>query len=405
MSTLKRSGRNNPRRVALDEILLLTNGPGELSTWVPPVVRRLRERLPKTRLELFLIADQFASGQERHKARELPLDAIGERRELLRRLLSRSHKRKGLVLMLGGAPRDAVLLARATGYPAFSYSFNGGNWHPKLCRFFVDSQRTQAEALRRGADPRRLQVVGNLVLDAIAEAHLAPYIGADVLLFPGSRPFAARYLLGFMLRSAELMAQQKPGLRFAWVRSRLLPDAVVEEALAAGGSRAFGGVSARLGEGWLVSEHGLEVRVVDEALRYSAMRQAKLALTIPGTNTLEMAFSGLPAVVLLPLHKPELIPLEGLLHWVGMLPGGHWLKRQAILTAEPRIAHLALPNQWLGERVYPELRGVFGPESVAQVGLDLLSPQQQEHVRSRLQTLEAWPGAEALVEAILNHPH
>lgn len=158
-------------------------------------------------------------------------------------------------------------------------------------------------------------------------------------------------------------------------------------------------------EGWLVSEHGLEVRVVDEASRYSAMRQAKLALTIPGTNTLEMAFSGLPAVVLLPLHKPELIPLEGLLHWVGMLPGGHWLKRQAILTAEPRIAHLALPNQWLGERVYPELRGVFGPESVAQVGLDLLSPQQQERVRSRLQTLEAWPGAEALVEAILNHPH
>ncbi|HEU4741961.1 MAG TPA: sugar synthetase, partial [Meiothermus sp.] len=281
------------------------------------------------------------------------------------------------------------------------------NWHPRLHRFLVDSERTRAEALRRGADPARLQVVGNLVLDAIAETHLSPHskkppIGADVLLFPGSRPFAARYLLGFMLRAAELLAQQKPGLRFAWVQSRLLPDAVVEEALAAEGSRVFGGVSARLREGWLISEHGLEVQVVDESLRYPAMQQAKLALTIPGTNTLELAFSGLPAAVLLPLHKPELIPLEGILHWIGMLPGGHWLKRQAVLKAEPRIAHLALPNQWLGERVYPELRGVFGPELVAQVGLDLLSPEQQERVRSGLQALEARPGADALIEAILS---
>ncbi|PZA06694.1 MULTISPECIES: sugar synthetase [unclassified Meiothermus] len=388
----------------MDELLLLTNGPGELSTWVPPVVRRLRERLPKARLELFLIADQFASGQERQKARELPLDAVSGRRELLKRLVSPSRRGRGAVLMLGGAPRDAVLLARATGYPAFSYSFSGRGWHPRLRRFLVDSQRTQAEALRRGADPKRLQVVGNLVLDALAETRLAPYAEVDVLLFPGSRPFAARYLLGFMLRSAELMAQQEPGLRFAWVRSRLLPDVVVEEALAAQGSRAFGGVSARLQGGSLVSENGLEVRIVDEPLRYPAMRGAKLALTIPGTNTLEMALSGLPAVVLLPLHKPELIPLEGLLHWIGLLPGGGWLKRQAILRAEPRVAHLALPNQWLGERVYPELRGVFGPELAARVGLDLLSPQRQGWVRSRLQALEARPGADTLVEAILSEP-
>jgi len=388
----------------MDEILLLTNGPGELSTWVPPVVRRLRERCPRARLELFLVADQFASGQERHKAQELPLDGVGERRELLARLVARPRRGQGRILMLGGAPRDAVLLSRSTGYPAFSYSFSGGNWHPRLQRFFLDSERTRAEALRRGADPTRLEVVGNLVLDAMAETRprgQAASIGADVLLFPGSRPFAARYLLGFMLRSAELLAQHKPGLRFAWVRSRLLPDRVVEEALAAEGSRVFGGVSARLREGWLISQHGLEVQVLDESLRYPAMQQARLALTIPGTNTLELALSGLPAVVLLPLHKPELIPLEGLLHWIGLLPGGHWLKRQAVLRAEPKMAHLALPNQWLGQRVYPELRGVFGPERVAQVGLDLLSPQQQEGVRSRLQALQARPGADALVEAVL----
>ncbi len=385
----------------LDEILLLTNGPGELSTWVPPVLSRLRREAPGARIELFLIRDQFAAGTEQAKARELALEAISGRSALVGRLTQGKAKGRGLVLMLGGAPRDAVWLGRATGYPAFSYTFDAKAHHPGLRAVLVDSARTRSAMQARGADPSRVVAVGNLVVDALNEAPRQPTQPADVLLFAGSRPFAARYLLGFLLAVAEQMAAQKPGLRFAWVKSRLLPEAVVVEALQAHLVQDIGGVGATwAGEG-LRTQHGLEVAVLDEPERYGAMRQASLAITIPGTNTLELALAGLPSLVLLPLHKPEMLPLEGIWHWLLSLPGARPLKQKFVRGLVLRIPHLALPNQWLGERVFPELRGVFSPTEVSMAGLELLAPQRAQEVRAKLEHLEAQPGADKLVEYVL----
>jgi len=387
----------------LDEILLLTNGPGELSTWVPPVLSRLRREVPGARIELFLIRDQFAAGTEQAKAQALCLDALSGRAGLARRLLSGRSRGRGVVLMLGGAPRDAVLLGRAAGYPAFSYTFDAKAYHPGLRAVLVDSRRTRLAMQARGADPTRIAVVGNLVVDALNEAPLQPAPEVDVLLFAGSRPFAARYLLGFLLAAAEEMAAQRPGLRFAWVRSRLLPEALVAEALEGGLVKDLGGVGASWVGGCLKTWRGLEVAVLDESQRYWAMRRASLAITIPGTNTLELALAGLPSLVLLPLHKPELLPLEGVWHWLLSMPGTRALKREFVRRMAARIPHLALPNQWLGERVFPELRGVFSLAEVAAVGLELLVPKRAQEVRAKLERLEALPGADKLVEYVLEY--
>ncbi|MCL4454561.1 MAG: hypothetical protein M1157_02835 [Deinococcus sp.] len=389
----------------MDEILLLTNGPGELSTWVPPVLQRLRGRLPNTRVELFLVRDQFATGTEEEKARELPLDQLSGRKELFQRFYSKQRAAKGMVLMLGGAPRDAVWLGRACRYPAYAYSFNGKAWHRGLKAFLLDSEASRRMALQKGADPSRLRVVGNLVVDAMADGlqQNPSSPGADVLIFPSSRPFAAKYMLGFMLAACEKLQAKVPGLTYAWVKSRLLTPEAVTEALAAKGVRDMGGVGAELTGDRIVSDGGLEVRILDESLRYAAMQKAKAALTIPGTSTLEMGLSNLPAAVLLPLHKPEAIPvpLEGLLHWLWYLPGGRRLRHRIIRLGESRIRYLALPNQYLGEKVYPELRGIFGPEQVAETLAELLQPARQAAIRQKLAGLPARPGAQALVDWVL----
>jgi len=387
----------------LDEILLLTNGPGELSTWVPPVLSRLRQKAPEARIELFLIRDQFAAGTEQTKAQALRLDALSGRSALVRRLLGRKSSGRGVVLMLGGAPRDAVLLSQATGYPAFSYTFDAKAYHPGLRKVLVDSERTRTAMQARGVDPVRIGVVGNLVVDALGEAPVEPAPKAEVLLLAGSRPFAARYLLGFLLAVAEQMARERPELRFAWVKSRLLPEEVVAEALEGGLVQDIGGVGARWVGGGLRTQRGLEVAVLDESQRYMAMRQASLAITIPGTNTLELALAGLPSLVLLPLHKPEMLPLEGIWHWLLSWPGARTLKGHFVRRLVAQTPHLALPNQWLGERVFPELRGVFSPAEVAAAGLELLSPSRAQAIRAKLERLEAQPGADNLVEYVLAH--
>ncbi len=383
----------------LDEILLLTNGPGELSTWVPPVLQRLRQAVPQARIELFLIRDQFAAGTEQNKAKELELDAISSLAGLLRRIAERKPKGKGLVLMLGGNPAQAVALGKALGYPAFAYSFDPKSWRPNLSGLLLDSERTRQAALARGANPERTKAVGNLVVDALGDTRSVASSPADVLLFPSSRPFLARHLLGFMLGAAEAMNQAQPGLRFAWIKSRLLPEAVVEEALLALNVKDIGGVSATRNGSTLLTEGGLELAILDESERYAAMRGAKVAITIPGTNTLELALARLPAVVLLPLHKPELIPLEGILHWLFMLPGGGGLKQNFVRRYIEGLPQLALPNQWLNERIFPELRGIFDPQTVAQTALELI-PRKAE-IAAKLERLEAEPGADRLVEYVL----
>jgi lipid-A-disaccharide synthase len=389
----------------MDEILLLTNGPGELSTWVPPVLHGLRGRFPQARIELFLIRDQFATGTEERKASELPLDQISGRREFFARVAGRRRMPLGLVLMLGGAPRDAVLLGRATGYPSFSYSFNGKAWHSGLTGFAVDSEASKQTAILQGGTPQRVFVAGNLVVDTMQEG-LTQYPDVsefDVLLFPSSRPFALKYMLGFMLAALEQVQRVRPNIQVAWVKSRLLPDAVVNEALSGRLVQDMGGVGGRLEGATLISEGGLRVAVLDETLRYSAMRKARVGLSIPGTTTLEEALSELPGIVLLPLHKPEAIPvpIEGIVHWLGMLPGGKWLRFQLVRWGQSRYRFLALPNIMLDKLLYPELRGIFGPQDVADAVLDLLRPERQQEVRSELRRLEAKPGAERLVAWVI----
>jgi lipid-A-disaccharide synthase len=389
----------------VDEILLLTNGPGELSTWVPPVLRHLRERFPGARVELFLIRDQFATGTEERKAKDLALDKVSARSEFFARMTSRKRMPTGLVLMLGGAPRDAVLLGRATGYPSFSYSFNGKAWHAGLSGFAVDSEASKEVATRRGGNPQHIFVAGNLVMDTLQDG-LAQHPEVpefDVLLFPSSRPFALKYMLGFMLAALEQVQMVHPGIRVAWVKSRLLPDEVVSEALSGRLVRDIGGVGGRLQGEFITSEGGLQVAVLDEPLRYSAMKKAKVGLSIPGTTTLEEGFSNLPGIVLLPLHKPEAIPvpIEGIVHWLGLLPGGKWLRFQLIRWGQSRYKYLALPNIMLDQPIYPELRGIFGIKDVADALLDVLRPERQQEIRGQLKRLEAQPGAERLVEWVV----
>ncbi|MEN9246114.1 MAG: hypothetical protein Q6J78_05370, partial [Thermostichales cyanobacterium SRBZ-1_bins_19] len=59
------------------DVVILSNGPGELVTWVRPVVVELRQQLPQARLSLILAPCAHASGQERQIAQDyLRVDRI-----------------------------------------------------------------------------------------------------------------------------------------------------------------------------------------------------------------------------------------------------------------------------------------------------------------------------------------
>ena len=134
------------------------------------------------------------------------------------------------------------------------------------------------------------------------------------------------------------------------------------------------------------------------------MRAANLAVTIPGTNTLELGIAGVPSIVMLPMNKPEVIPLEGVGHWLGLIPLiGTPLKRQAVkLFVEGLNIPVSLPNRFSGEDLMVEIKGSVSVEQIAGEAKTLLDdPAELARRRKRLLATMPQPGAaERLVKAI-----
>src|SRR5690606_9488165 len=107
----------------------------------------------------------------------------------------------------------------------------------------------------------------------------------------------------------------------------------------------------------------------------------------PGTNTLELGIAGVPAIVLLPMNRPELIPLEGAGHWLGLIPlVGRYLKRYAVkLFVEGLSVPVSLPNRLTGEDLMVEINGRVDPYSIAERAAALLAdPSDLARRRERL---------------------
>ena len=396
------------------QAVLLSNGPGELYTWVQPVLAELR-RPPHAHLHIHigLVPCQFASGSETRIAATFGADSVSSPGDfarfmtLGRRLPGLEHPAPdGFVLSLGGSAGMALDVGKKLGYPVYRYSFVP-TWHRKLAALFVHDARAERRARLLGAPRGRLEQIGNLVADAVQLAEPAPGRGSPhVLLMPGSRDAFAVHLIPLMIALADALGERYPQARFVWPVSRLLSEGALETGIQGIHKGTLGGMAGKL-EGELnkrvITPGGHALELVPESSRYAHMRAADLAVTIPGTNTLELGIAGVPSLVLLPLNKPEVIPLEGPGHWLSLVPlVGTALKRGAVRLAAPHFP-VALPNLLSGEDLMVELKGkiVLG-EVVEKAAALLTDPEERARRRSRLLETMPPPGAAArLVTRVL----
>ncbi len=392
----------------LREIILCINGPGELYAWALPMLLALKQASRDLRVVASLLPCPFASGQEGRIAREMGFDGLTSVAEYLAfaaggpRPRAYSKGVRGLVLQLGGDAMHAVRIGQRLGRPVWRYSFEP-YWHNGLEQLFVHDERTRKRVRSSSA---RVTVVGNLVADALAQSpNPIETAGPLVLCFAGSRRFEAMHMLGLFGGAIEHIEAQVPGCEFVWVRSRMLDDALIRQAILSKSTLESGGMPMQLigtsETGTLVTPQGVRMRIAPEEERYALMRQAELALTIPGTNTLELGIAGVPSVVCLPLQRPEFIPIEGLGQYISLIPVlGPWLKGYLVRKVVSRFKYVALPNMITDSLIQPELRGDVSAERIAQTAVDLLNhPDKQQLIRNKLAELMPKPGAAARLSA------
>ncbi|MBV8356228.1 MAG: hypothetical protein JO101_12960 [Candidatus Eremiobacteraeota bacterium] len=361
-------------------IAFTVNGPGEYAGWLRPLLLALYARLPDLEATVFFVPDDFATGREAAVARqEFPRVRAVEPRDYVRFALGGSLRDGPLavdrVQYLGGDLMHAARLARRLGGTATSYKFSRPRYKRLFARVFAVDARNREDLIGWRTPPERIAVVGNLAIDgALREAESADAItdatAADAVLFmPGSRRAEVANMVPFYFAVAVRLRSLDPGIPIVFGLSPFTLLDEVARALEKGGHPLAyamkGRVVQRDGVAYLASEDGAHAfPAVYRTLR--AATKARLAVTIPGTKTMELAALGVAAIVTVPFNAPELAVITGPLQYVERIPGiGIPLKRRLALQFSKRFSFFAQPNIDAERELMPELSGTLTPGYVA----------------------------------------
>jgi hypothetical protein len=364
-------------------ILALTaNGPGEFAGWVRPLLTALYERDPALDVRVFCVPDDYATGYEADYARRLfPRATVYTPGEYVRFALGRPlagmPARADRVLHLGGDLMHAARLHDRLGGIASAYKFSRKRYAARFAHVFAVDEANAQQLRAWGVPPATIAVVGNLAIDgALGEAGGRfgdpddERVRDGVLLMPGSRKHEIEQIVPLYVRVALQLRRRLPGVPLAFARSPFTTDAELAAALLRGGVREIYGYPAQLEPGGgAILAGGERFPLVAAAMR--AARHARLAVAIPGTKVIELAALGIPAIATMPLNRPELVVINGVLQYVGRIPGiGTPIKRTAIAVGIKRFRFVAQPNIDAGRELDPELRGTMLPSRIAHVAAE-----------------------------------
>jgi lipid-A-disaccharide synthase len=393
------------------DILILSNGPGEITTWVRPVVKSLRQLLgdnpAEVRISVMLSPCPHATGKEAAIAASYPeVDRVQSSEHFMNFLIwgkmakSWDWREKGVVLFLGGDQIFPLIIGKRLKYRTVIYAEWEARWYGQIDAFAVmnESVREKVPVSYR----EKMIVSGDLMADVQQINSSIHQTESLVGILPGSKAGKLAQGVPLCLAIAEKIHQKRPQTRF------ILPVAPTLdlETLASFGDPAvnslvkkMGGVSGQLipGKEPMIQTSGrLRIELVTKFPAQEIMSQFTLALTTVGANTAELGALAVPMIVLLPTQQ-----LDAMRSWDG-LPGvlarlplvgtvfakiiNGWMIKQKRLYAWPNI--------WAKSEIVPELVGELQPKDVANRVLDWLDhPEKLAQIRDRLKQVRGKPGA------------
>jgi len=362
-------------------IAFTANGPGEVAGWLRPLLRALYHRVPDLESYVFLVPDDYATGLEAKFLRDaFPQACVYEPKSYLKFALGARAgvpDRVDLVQYVGGdLVHCARVHARLRGRAA-TYKFSRRAYRRLFSRAFAVDAGNVAQLAGWGIPIERILEVGNLAIDgAIFESGARPQSGAPIdgiLFMPGSRAYEVDNLVPFYLAVASRIVRERPEIRLAFAMSPFTTRDHIGRAIEGGGHPRMFGRSGRLvtdGTDDFIEDRAGEVRIPVLYNALSAARTARLAVTIPGTKTIELAALGVPMVTMSPLNAPEVVTINGPLTYLDRVPFvGVPLKRAVAVAVARRFAYHTQPNMDAGTSLVREMHGTVTPARVASVAL------------------------------------
>ncbi|BAZ30446.1 hypothetical protein NIES4074_29060 [Cylindrospermum sp. NIES-4074] len=398
------------------DILILSNGPGEVTTWVRPVVKALRQQLGEdravVRISVVLSPCPNASGKEVAIALSYPeVDRVQGPEHFWQFLLwgktfeNWDWRSQGVVVFLGGDQIFPVVIGRKLGYRTVVYAEWDARWHNLIDRFGVMKPKVAQNVSPKYA--HKFTVVGDLMLEAAGDADNFDNssLSTEIIgILPGSKSAKLTQGVPLMLAIAEYIHTKRPQTKFV---IPVAPTLDLQTLISFGNSQknpfveTFGFSGATLiipekGKASIKTGTGLTVELSQENPAYDLLSQCSICLTTVGANTAELGALGVPMIVLLPTQQ-----LDAMRSWDGLpgllanLPGvGTAFAKVINWLFLRRKGLFAWPNIWAQAEIVPELVGKLQASEVGEMVLDLLThPEKLDDIRAKLRSVRGESGA------------
>ena len=401
-------------------IIFISNGPGELATWVKPLAKELHKEIglnskanaSSISLNLVLVPCPNANGYEHIAAKKsLQFKKIIKAKDFWKLILKPnefgSWPSNGLVIFLGGDQFWSVLLSARLRYLHITYAEWLARWP-----FWNDRILAMSESIFNQL-PKRIQhrcsVIGDLTADLAktkSEKVDDPLPSGNwIALMPGSKSAKLKIGIPFFLEVADKISKLMPDCKFL---IPLAPTTNIDELKYYGSSKNPISKKYKSGiksiikpdkdttRGILTTKNSTIIHIQETHPAYDDLLQCDLALTTVGANTAELGSLNIPMIVVVPTqHLSVMEAWDGVVGLLARLP---ILKRcLGLLISFIKLRNrgfMAWPNITAKRMVVPERIGHITPKQIAQEAIDWInSPSRLLGQKEDLQGLRGIKGA------------
>jgi len=378
-------------------VVIVSNGPGELATWVKPVLdylvkeksKSINLNIPNYKLILSLVPCPNATGKEFTVANDWQiLDLIIPAKNFLKLLLKPSlfgsWPRNGVVVFLGGDQFWNVLLAKRLGYESITYAEWIARW-PRW-NLHIAAMNEEVRNIIPKKFKKKCQVIGDLMADV--KNNLSPIHEINdkkwIAILPGSKKAKLSIGIPFFLEVADRIKEcgDNINLMIPIAPTTELEDFIFFQSAKnpitkyySSNIKSIKKIENSIFNYVLETCKNTKIFILQQNSNHNILSQCKLALTTVGANTAELAAINLPMIVVLPTqHLNAMNAWDGIFGIIGRIK---LLNRiQTFIIKRWYLKNnkfLAWPNIKANKQIIPERVGIITPKDISDEAIYLLN--------------------------------
>ena len=335
------------------KLILLANSPGEISHWVNYIAKECKKSFKQSDITLFITPCQFASGNETTIARKNKnINKVYSPKESMKIVFTSFVRKKiklGAILFLGGDPFYARCLGFKYNLPVYGYTEHKN--FPKKGFKYVFYKHDIGDLM--GDHILNFKKTKNEIYEKL-KLEKKSYL----TFLSGSRPEHFEHLIPLYSETIKEIKKTLDITPILSISSFIKPH-LKEKVLA---------------------KHDLSNFIIKEVDTRKLIKISEFIITIPGTNTAEIAYMGTPFMVIIPLNEPKTLQFDGLFGLIGNLPIlGVLIKKIIIKVLLSKKRYFSLPNMMKNREIVPEIIGKLDPKILANEIINQFNKEKQNH--------------------------